>query len=221
MFKEWSKKIVFLGIFILAGFVAMQIPFTNIVGSSAKFTIFDFYGPIVGGFLGSILGFVAMLIMQMIGWIQHGFATDTTTLIRLLPMFFAMLYFAKKSRLMLAVPAIAMVAFWAHPEGRAAWYYALYWLIPFICHFLYNRSTLCRALGATFTAHAVGSVLFLYAFNLKASTWAALMPIVWKERGLMALVIFASYLITRDLLNAIFKKTWRQEWLGAKAEATK
>ncbi len=200
------KKILFIIVFIALGFGAMQVPFTQLMGANVKFSLFDFYGPIAGAFLGSIPGMLTVLGMQVVNWAFQGFHTDIATLIRFLPMLFAVLFFAKKSKYMLAVPAIAMIAFWAHPEGRQAWYFALYWLIPMIMYPFYNKFVLARALGTTFTAHSVGGALWIYAFNMKAGIWLSLIPIVWKERLLMAVGISVTYIAFNYLLSFAQKK---------------
>jgi len=206
MKKETGKKMAFVALFSVIGIGLMQIPFTKIIGSSLNFSLFDFYGPIAGAFLGSVWGFIGVLAMEAANWAIHGFAMDAATLIVFFPMLFAVLYFAKKSKVALAVPILAMIAFWAHPEGRQAWYYALYWLIPIAAYVWHDRFVLARALGATFTAHAAGSVLWLWIFNLKASVWIGLIPIVWKERGLMAIGITCAFYFSRYLLSLAAKK---------------
>lgn len=206
MQKETGKKLIFVAIFAIVGLLLMQIPFTKIIGSNLKFSLFDFYGPIAGSFVGSAIGMIGVLIMQILNWAWHGFAVDGATIIRFFPMLFALLYFAKKSKLMLAVPALAMIAFWAHPEGRQAWYYTLYWLIPVIAYFFHDRFIFARALGTTFTAHAVGGVLWIWVFNMKAAVWISLIPIVWKERGLMAIGITLTFLASNYLLRFAAKK---------------
>lgn len=206
MHTEKIKKTLFLAVFTLLGFGAMQVPFSQIIGSNLKFSLFDFYGPIAGAFLGSILGFLTVFGMQVANWAWHGFALDTATLIRFLPMLFAVLYFAKKSRWILLVPTVAMIAFWFHPEGRQAWYYALYWLIPIACYFFYDKFIFAKALGTTFTAHSVGSVLFLYTLNLKAIVWTGLIPVVWKERMLMAVGITLTFMLFNYLMSLVENK---------------
>ena len=200
------KKIGFISALILFGFGLMQIPFTQIIGSSLKFSLFDFYGPIIGGLIGSTTGVVTVGIMQLANWAWHGFQTDGASLIRLLPMLFSVLYFAGKTRWNLVIPVIAMITFWAHPEGRLAWIYPLYWLIPIVAYFFQDKYLLARALGATFTAHAVGGALWIWVFNMKASIWLSLMPIVWKERGLMMLGICFTYIAFNYLLSILSKK---------------
>ena len=202
----FNKKNIFITIFITIGLIAMQFKFTQIIGSNLKFSLFDFYGPIAGAFVGSVVGLVIVLGMQIINWMINGFAVDLGTLIRFLPMLLAVIYFSHKTKWILAVPTIAILAFWAHPEGRVAWYYALYWLIPIVMYFAYNKSLLARALGTTFTAHCVGSILFLYAFNLKSEVWLGLIPIVWKERVLMALGITLTFIAFNYALSLVDKK---------------
>lgn len=211
MNKDLNKKIIFLAGFALLGILLMQVPFTKIIGSDLKFSLFDFYGPIAGAFTGTVWGMLAVSLMQFGNWIWHGFQTDLGTVIRFFPMLFAVLYFAKKTKLSLLVPGLAIVAFWAHPEGRQAWYYALYWIIPFLAYLGHEKHTLFRALGSTFTAHAVGSVLWLYAFNLSASVWTSLIPIVWKERGLMTLGITLTFMAVDKLLELLNSQTG---WFG-------
>lgn len=201
-----KKKILFVALFAIIGIVAMQFKFTQIIGSDLRFSLFDFYGPIAAGFVGSIWGLIAVLGMQITNWIWHGFAIDAATIIRFFPILLAVLYFAKKSKWILPIPVIAMIAFWIHPEGRQAWYYALYWLIPIAMYFLHDKFIFARALGTTFTAHAVGSTLWIWIFNMKASIWISLIPIVWKERGLMAIGITLTFIIFTYLFSLVNKR---------------
>src|SRR3989338_10087454 len=118
--KEQRLKIIFIALFALLGFGAMQVPFSNLIGATnVKFTLFDFYGPIAGGFIGSTFGAVAVALMQLVNSAVKGFAMDMATFIRMIPMIFAVLYFSKNSKWILGVPLVAMIVFWTHPEGRA------------------------------------------------------------------------------------------------------
>jgi hypothetical protein len=208
------NKILLIVAFIAIGFGLMQVPFTKLVGavgieSDVKFSLFDFYGPIIGGFLGSVWGLLTVFAMQLVNWAYQGFAVDTATIIRFFPMLFAVLYFVKKSRSVLLVPVLAMLVFWAHPEGQKAWYFALYWLIPIACYFFYNKWTFARALGSTFTQHAVGGALWIWAFDTPAAVWTGIIfPLVWKERLLMALGITLTYLVFNWAFNFAIKHGW-------------
>ena len=55
-----------------------------------------------------------------------------------------------------------MILFIAHPVGAAAAPYAFYWFIPIFIAMMRNRTLWHDALASTFTAHAVGSVIWLY-----------------------------------------------------------
>lgn len=201
------QRIFFLIGFSVVGLIALQIPFTGLVGSNVRFTLFDFFGPIAGGFLGGPFGLAAVALMQLGNFLIHGAqVVDAGTIIRFFPMLFATVYFARKDPRMLLVPSLAILAFVLHPIGRTVWYFALFWLIPILCHFFRDRSLLARSLGTTFTAHAVGGALWIYAFNLPKAVWDKLIPTVIAERLLFTLGIAASYLIAVSILGWLAKK---------------
>lgn len=201
MFTSKIQKTLFTLLVCALGFIALQIPFTKLLGANVKFTMFDFYAPIVGIFLGSPIGLAAVVVTQLVNWAFHGFALDAGTIIRFFPILAATLYFSKKSLWQVILPVVCMIAFLAHPEGRAAWMFSLYWLIPIAMYFAHEKAVLAKALGATFTAHAVGGALWIWTFNMKAAIWMSLIPIVWKERGLMALGITLTYYTFKAILN--------------------
>jgi len=184
-----KSNLILLPVFIILGIVALQIPFTKIIGSTQKFSLFDFIAPVAGGFLGSGLGFISIVAVKIFELIFSHKVLDLTTILRLLPLPLAALYFGSKSKLRAIIPVVCMILFISHPQGRQAWYYSLYWLFPIADSFI-NKF---KSLGATFTAHAVGSVVFLYAFNLQAAVWKSLIPVVAIERLQFALGIWLSY----------------------------
>lgn len=202
-----NKKILFVIIFSIVGFVALQIPIAQLAGSKAAFTLFDFLAPITGAFLGTLPGIFTVLLMQILNFIFHGFQSpDIGVLIRFFPPLLACLYFSKNRKINLLIPIIAIIAFNLHPIGGSVWYYSLYWLIPIICYFFYDRWIIARSLGATFTAQAVGGALWIYAFSLPANVWINLIPIVAIERSIFALGIAVSYLGINNLLSFLMKK---------------
>ncbi len=202
-----SKQIVFFFLFTFLGFLAMQVKLTNLAGSKVTFTLFDAFAPIAGAFLGPLWGVVSVLGMQLANIVFHGFSfEDPGTVIRLFPTLFGVLYFSRKTNIVLLVPLVAMIAFIAHPIGRTVWYYSLFWLIPIVCHVFRHKYTLARSLGATFTAHSVGGVLWIYAFNLPAAVWAGLIPIVAAERFLFAIGITVSYVAMKYLVAFLCKR---------------
>ncbi len=202
-----TRNLLFIAIFTLIGSIALQIPVAQSAGSKVQFTVYDAFAPIAGAFIGTIPGVIAVFLMQLFNFLVHGaHIVDTGTIVRFFPMLFAALYFAKKGKLNIIVPIIAIVAFVAHPIGRTVWYYALFWIIPMVTYFLRDRFLLARALGATFTAHAVGGALWIWVFSLPAPIWNSLIPVVVVERILFTLGMAGSFLLVNNLLGLLEKK---------------
>ncbi|KKR62585.1 hypothetical protein A2643_03025 [Candidatus Nomurabacteria bacterium RIFCSPHIGHO2_01_FULL_39_220] len=208
MKKYFTKKnVLFVIVFAIVGFIALQIPIAQVEGSKAKFMLYDAFAPVAGAFIGSLPGVMAVFLMQFVNFLAHGaIVEDVGTIIRFLPMLFAVLYFARKGKLNLVIPIIAIIAFIAHPIGREVWYFSLFWIIPIVAHFLRDKFLLARALGATFTAHAVGGALWIWVFALPAPVWISLIPIVALERSLFALGICVSFVLVNNLLAFLEKK---------------
>ncbi len=207
-----QKTLFFLILFSVLGFIALQIPFNKILGSNVSFTLFDFFGPMAGAFLGPVLGVASVFAVEIFNiWVKHTPLT-TSTIIRLFPTLFAVFYFAviakkkQSGRWILAVPILCIIAFIAHPIGRQVPYYPLlFWWIPVAAYFKRNNLFL-KSLGATFTAHAVGSTAFLWALNLPVEVWRNLPPIVVAERLLFASGIAASFVIVKYTLSFLASK---------------
>ncbi|VVB68058.1 Uncharacterised protein [Candidatus Norongarragalina meridionalis] len=203
-----KRSILFLVIFAALGLAAYQLKFSTILGvPSQSFTFFQFVGPVGGQILSPVLGVMSVALVEVGNFFLGGQPFDLTALIRLFPMMFAALYFGTKRKEIVAVPIAAMLLFWANPQGAQAWYYALYWLIPIAAFMFFKDNLFARSLGATFTAHCVGSVAFLYAFNIPAATWTALIPIVAFERFSFALGIAASCVVISTALDYVTQKT--------------
>lgn len=103
-----------------------------------------------------------------------------------------------------------MAAFIAHPVGSQAFLYSFYWLIPVAIYLMGRNSLFAQALGSTFTAHAVGSVIWLYANPMTPEIWLALIPVVLVERLVFASGIVLVYQIiamiqTNSYKTAFFK----------------
>ena len=202
-----QKNVLFIVIFAVLGFIALQIPVAQLEGSKVKFMVYDAFAPVAGAFIGSLPCVVAVFLMQFVNFLVHGAVVeDAGTIIRFLPMLFAALYFARKGKSNLVVPVLAIIAFIAHPIGQTVWYFALFWTIPIIAYFFRDRFLLARALGATFTAHAVGGALWIWVFNLPAPVWVSLIPVVALERGFFALGIVISFVLVNNLLAFLEKK---------------
>ncbi len=198
------KQIFFILLFSILVLVGSQINFSAVLGTENQFfTLFQFFGPTAGAFLGPIVGAGSVLLAELINFVFVGKEFSIINVIRLTPMLFAAAYFGmgiKNRKVVAAVPLLAMLAFWLHPVGQEAWFYALYWLIPIAATLKPNL--VGKSLGATFTAHAIGSVAFLYAVPTTAALWIGLIPIVALERGLFSLGIAVSYIA----LNTVMAK---------------
>jgi len=197
-----KHKGLFLIIFILLSFGAFQIPVSKIVGSGQDFTLFEFMAPIGGMFLGPLFGALSAFVVRGVNVFVSGQAWDFLTIMRFLPMILAAIYFGLKGKKMAVVFPVCMILFLIHPIGRQAWLYPMLWIIPLMATFAKKRLIL-NSLGATFTAHAVGSTIFLYAFGLTPQIWLGLIPVVLIERGVFAIGIWAGYLVVNTVLDKL------------------
>jgi hypothetical protein len=103
------------------------------------------------------------------------------------PGFCAALYWARPTSFVrLVLPLACVILFTAHPVGRQAFAYALYWLIPIGLFFVPRKPFFADALSSTFIAHAVGSVIWIYTMPMCASVWLGLIPVVALERFIFA-----------------------------------
>jgi hypothetical protein len=216
MTTSFSKqKIAFGALFILLGFLALQVPVTTLAGSKAAFTLFDAFAPVTTAFVSSIPGVIAVFCMEFVNFLVRGaHVQDIGTIIRFFPILFAAFYFGKKSEWNVIIPLIAIAVWLANPVGREVWYYSLYWTIPVICYFFRDKFILARTLGATFTAHAVGGAAWVWAFHLPASVWNGLIPVVALERLVLATGMAVSYLFLNNLVYFfVAKKHTQFSWM--------
>ena len=197
-----KRKILFAVIFTILGLLAFQVVVNKIVGSSQNFTLFEFLGPIGGMFLGPILGAVSVFFVRALNVIIFHQKLDLLTAIRFLPMMLAAVYFGLKQKKTAIIFPICIALFLLNPIGRQAWMYSAIWLIPFIATF-FNKRLILKSLGATFCAHAVGSVIFLYTFGLTPAIWIGLIPVVFIERGVFTLGIWTSCLVFYTVLDKL------------------
>lgn len=211
MKKTLVTRTIFILLFGVLAFIGMRINFSSLLGQENQFfTLFQFFGPIAGGFLGAGIGACAVLIAQLADAVVLGKEFEMINLIRLAPMIFAAYYFGRNKReaIGIAIPLLAIAAFIIHPVGRQVWFYSLYWLIPVAVRLIpekFGKKTLPRSLGATFTAHAVGTALWIWTVPSTPAFWLTLIPIVALERSLFTLGISGSYLVMQKVLNWIVK----------------
>ena len=68
--KYFTKKnVLFIVIFAVLGFIALQIPVAELEGSKAKFMVYDAFAPVAGAFIGSLPGVVAVFFMQFVNFL--------------------------------------------------------------------------------------------------------------------------------------------------------
>jgi len=203
------RKILFLIIFTILGLAAFQISISRIVGSSQSFTLFELLGPVGGMFLGPLMGAASAFFVRILNIIIFRQTLDFLTIVRFLPAILAAIYFGLNQKKTAIIFPVCIILFLLNPIGRQAWLYSLIWLIPFFATFGKKRLIL-NSLGATFTAHATGSVIFLYSFGLTPAIWMSLIPIVFIERGVFTIGIWLSYLVLNTVLDKLarFKMTY-------------
>lgn len=207
-----KKGVLFLLIFSALVFIGDKINFSKLVGAENQFfTLFQFFGPVAGAFLGPVVGVLSVLIAEVASKIVNNAAFDFVTVLRLTPMLFAAWYFGTKGdKLSFFVPIAAIALFIAHPVGRQVWFFSLFWTIPIIVKLLpkkYGESVFLRSLGATFTAHAVGGAMWNYIVPMTPGAWTALIPVVIYERLLFAGGIAISFVLLNTLLDRLDSKT--------------
>jgi hypothetical protein len=203
-----AKGLLFLIIFSVLVFFGYRVNFSPLIGAENQFfTLFQFFGPVAGAFLGPVVGVISVLIAEIANNLIIGKEFTLINIIRLTPMLFAAWYFGtKKDKLSFLVPIAAIAAFIAHPVGRQVWFFSLFWTIPIIVKLLpkkYSDRVFLKSLGATFTAHAVGGAMWNYVVPMTPSAWIALIPIVIFERFLFASGISISFIVLNTLLDKV------------------
>ena len=167
---------------IAAIFIARLLPFNLIIGS--QFSMFSWtsvFAPVIGLQCGLAWVGCFLLTPKLLTVVSLG-----KFFLHRLPLICSARVFAKADIWMsVGIPVVCMFLFMMHPVGGQAWTYAMYWVIPIGLHAL-NQSAWSRALQASFVAHAVGSVVWLYTGSISADVWMSLIPIVAVERLAMA-----------------------------------
>jgi len=205
------KRIIFFLVFAALVFTARRIGFSPVIGGEDQsFTFFQFFGPITGSFLGPFIGAAAVCFAHLTDLLLHGGPVTSLGLLGILPMMFAAIFMGIKKRMAgVLVPLAAMIAFIIHPVGRQVWFFSLFWAIPILAVVFKRHSNkiVVRSLGATFTAHAVGTTIWIWTIPMTAGQWISLIPVVVIERMIMAGGIAVSYVLLNKSLNWILSRT--------------
>lgn len=203
-----KNKLIYILIFAVLGFLLLQLPVNNLIGTKARLTFFDMFYPVSGAFLGSGFGFIAVFAMQIVNLAVHGFSSINTVSIlallatsRLISMSAGVFAFSRRDKLALVLPIVSILVFLANPVGRAVWYFALLWMIPLAVSPFRKKSLFANSVFATFSSHAVGGALWIWAFNTTPLYWNMLIPIVILERTIFALGMSASFIFINNIIS--------------------
>jgi hypothetical protein len=218
MFKRTEENVLaFVLLFAVIGTAAHMVNVSTVWGPAGQhFTLFDFFSALPTAFLGLWSGLAAVLIAKLAAVLVLGMPLDGATMLRLLPPLAAGAFFyaykqgeqkagqaqkdGTKTKLVqffqFGFPILAIALFVLHPAifGTLGMVFALYWTIPIIAALLPSNLYL-RSLGATFSQHAAGGVLWLYFVPgfANPAVWLALIPVVVVERAVFAGGIAVSY----------------------------
>lgn len=199
MMNKYKGLLEFLApcVAVVTFFALRFAKISPIVGASwGFFSLSDVVMPLTGT-LG--LGIGACAVLARLGCKALFFNVPLTNIMYYLPGFCAAGYWSSKgSFFRLIVPIGCMVLFIIHPVGFHAAAYSLYWLIPVGVYFFDKESIFLQSLASTFVAHAVGSVLWLYSFDMSAAMWLGLIPVVAFERLFFASAMTVIYISIRE-----------------------
>lgn len=204
MKKNIISKKTCVSLFAILAQGAKFFKMSLIVGSHmAFFSASSIIIPLCGIFGGFFTSFAVFALGLSYKLLLSTSAFSFKYLAYHIPGLFAALYLASGSLWIRAfVPLVCMIAFIAHPVGGAAWVYSLYWLVPVVICVLKKQHFFLSALGSTLVAHAVGSVIWIYADPMTSATWLGLIPVVFVERMVYAIGMVAVY----RLICVIMKK---------------
>lgn len=199
MIYQKNASIISACIFLLLAFV----PFNFIIGSKfAWFSCATFVVPAVA--YNYSLVYVIFYIFTKALCLQH---LSFLFFLHRLPLFFSTLALQRRDiKFSVLVPFVCMILFSIHPIGSQVFYYSWYWFIPMIIYWCVQDYLYARALTASFVAHAVGSVIWLYAGNIPVDMWKVLLPIVPIERLFIAIGMVCCVYIMRAIASCFEKR---------------
>ena len=196
------------------------IKISSFVGAAAAgFSLSHCFSPLIGLLAG---GIGAMAFFCIRTCVHVGMATTLPAFVFAchLPTLAAALYLSSlnkahytidftKKLLIALIPLSCIALFCIHPTGSQAWAYSLLWTIPLAT--LFSNHLFAHMLGSTFTAHAVGSVVWLYCGPvLTPALWLALIPVALLERITMASGMTLAYYG----LSALSQTTYTQKFVS-------
>lgn len=171
--------------------------------------------PVLGSYTGSWF-VIAVIIGKLLAG-KGVVGATVVALARQLPSFVATISFASSSLLFrLAVPLVAFIIFNGYWWGTVAMVYSLLWLLPITLVIMQVDTLLSRSLIASFNAHAVGSLVWLYTDSLPAQLWFSLTPLAFVERLIIAGGIMVFSYGADMMMQRLVR--YRRGWLSNSAE---
>ncbi len=197
-----SKQTIRSFFFAIAAKVGSLFKVSFMLGSyTAFFSLSNAIMPVSGAYTGMLGATLATSIGMLLRMMMGGSLFALSYTAQWLPGLFAAYYFASRSfALRAGVPLLCMLFF---ALKSSVWVYSLFWLIPIAVYLSKTNNLFVTALGSTFTAHAVGSVIWLYTMPTTNALWYSLMPIVPIERVLFALGMVATYRVAGYCFSAM------------------
>lgn len=179
----------------LLGFyeLAKLFKVSYILGSSAGlFSMNNVYSPMVGVLSSSSVGALFYTLKALVKLLAFG-GNPLLILALQFPLACTALAWNRKD-FMAASVILSIILFNLNPIGATAFCYSLLWLIPLAIARSNTNSNFLKALGATFTGHAIGSVAWLYfGPALTPAMWVGLIPVALFERVTFALGMTLCY----------------------------
>lgn len=196
------------------GFILLLSSFfklTSIIGSyKLFFSGINFSMPILGAFIKPLylpFIFIFFLLKKITfgGALTLGIPTFMATLVIAFANKDGLKYKIYDFLLRVILPLLAIVLFLLNSVGRQAFIYSFYWFIPvilFLVEMFFNKKYIFTIfLSATFIAHSVGSLIWLYTLNTTPYYWLSLISLVAVERFLFACGMHLSYIFINNFLR--------------------
>lgn len=172
--------------------------FSLIIGSvRAFFSLINVTGPLTvvwGGLSGGMYFLLLTSLMNSKTVLLTGLLGSSG-----LPNLMAGIYLRSHNKLIkIIIPSLCMLLFWHQTWGTIGMAYALLWIIPIVISALQIEHFYFKSLAATFIAHAIGSIIWLYGANLSSHQWFALIPVALAERLILATVMSVVYNLVKN-----------------------
>lgn len=218
MLKIFKRQVFNVAGFLMLLFISKLIKFGPVIGVLKGNLLASQVVMPLAGILTSGFGLISIFVLSAINSFSFNFTLYSLSTVYHIPSFFASLSLFNHENKTLnlffrsinfIVPALCAFLFVANPIGSQIPAYTLYWLIPVIITFSGIQNMFLKALGSTFIAHAVGTVIFVYCVPSDVNLWANLAKIVWLERIIIALgmtLVYKAVIFIKSKIGKIYKE---------------